>query len=245
MYANISFVDFVSLPISLSLTNTSGKTQTVPGLPTGGLSTINSLLQAQTKTDGCKGWGNLIVRNSAGNILRALSPNNGNILRPGDFGNYFDPYVNAVLAQYASGQTFTCTVNGQVYTGHTTPSSSGAAITIGPEVFPRPSTTDIFSSNTGPFVTGGDSLRNVMIPQLAAAFNRSTLLAANAMPAPLVAFYQNAITNHYARIVHQVVTDGMGYAFPYDDVPPSSGGDQSGFVSDGAPVNLTVVVGSG
>jgi hypothetical protein len=245
MYANISFVDFVSLPIALSLTNTSGTTQTVPGLPTGGLSTISSKLQAQTRADGCKGWTNLIVRDKSGSILRVLSPNNGNVLQPGGFGNYYDAYVNSVLAHYASGPTFTCTVNGQTYTGHTTPSSSGAAISIGPEVFPRPNTADIFSSNSGPFATGGDSLRNVMIPQLAAAFNRSTLLASNTMPAPLSSFYQNSITNHYSRIVHQVVTGGKGYAFPYDDVPPSSGADQSGYVSDGAPVNMTVTVGTG
>jgi hypothetical protein len=244
MYANITFVDFVSFPIAISLTNISGATQTVAGLPSGGLTTICNQLQTQTQTDGCQGWTDLIIRDKSGNLLRALSANNGNVINPGSFGSYYDPYVWSVLSHYTNGQTFTCTVNGQAYTGSCNPSTSSAAITLGTETFPRPSTTDIFSSNSGPFATGSDSLRNTFIPQLAAAFNRSTLLVSNALPAPLSAFYQNAVTNHYSRIVHSVVTGGKGYAFAYDDVPPASGGDQSGYVSDGAPTNMTVTVGT-
>jgi glycosyl hydrolase family 64 (putative beta-1,3-glucanase) len=244
MYANITFVDFVSFPIALSLTNTSGATQSVAGLPSGGLTTICNQLQAQTQNDGSQGWTDLIIRDKSGNLLRALSANNGNVINPGSFGNYFDSYVSSVLSHYTNGQTFTCSVNGQTYTGSCNPNSSSAAITLGSETFPKPNTADIFSSNSGPFVTGSDSLRNTFIPQLAAAFNRSTLLVSNTLPAPLSAFYQNAVTNHYSRIVHSVVSGGKGYAFPYDDVPPSSGGDQSGYVSDGAPTNMTVTVGT-
>jgi len=243
MYANITFVDFVSFPIALSLTSTSGATQSVPGLPNGGLGSIANQLQAQTNTDGNQGWSRLVIRDKSGNLLRALSANNGNVINPGSFGDYYDPYVSAVLSHYTNGQTFTCTVNGQNYTGSCNPNSSSGAITIGTEVFPRPNTGDIFSSNSGPFATGSDALRNTLIPQLAAGFNRSSLLVSNALPSPLNSFYQNSITNHYSRIVHNVVAGGKGYAFPYDDVPPVLGGDQSGFVSDGAPVNMTVTVG--
>jgi hypothetical protein len=92
-------------------------------------------------------------------------------------------------------------------------------------------------------MTGQDGERNTIIPALAAAFNRSTLLTTNQIPSPLSTFYENSITNHFSRIVHSVVIGGKGYAFPYDDVPPSDGSDQSGYVSDGTPVNLTLTVG--
>ena len=58
-------------------------------------------------------------------------------------------------------------------------------------------------------------------------------------------YYKNAITNHYSRILHQVSLDGKGYGFPYDDVAPNGGSDQSGFVADGAPTLWTIAVGGG
>jgi len=239
MYANISFVDFVSLPISLSLTNASGATSTVPGLPPGGLTSVCNQLRAQTASDGVKGWTNLIVDYKiSGTPLRALSPNNGLVLRPTDFAGYFEPYVAEVFAAHAATPV-SVQINSGLYSGNT---ASGSLV-LGSEAFARPSTADILSCDSGPFATGADGLRNTLIPQLAAAFNRSTLLETAQMPSPLATFYQNKVTNHYARIVHGVITGGKGYAFPYDDVPPSSGGDQSGYVSDPNPVNMTLAVG--
>jgi hypothetical protein len=58
-----------------------------------------------------------------------------------------------------------------------------------------------------------------------------------------VSFYQNPITNHYSRIVHEQHLDGRGYAFPYDDVVASGGSDQSGSVYDGQPQSLTIAIG--
>ena len=55
-------------------------------------------------------------------------------------------------------------------------------------------------------------------------------------------YYTNAITNHYARIVRATTIDGRGYAFPYDDVAPAGGADQSGPVSDPAPALLTMTL---
>jgi hypothetical protein len=238
VYANISFVDFVSLPVSMSLLNASGVTQTVGGLPGDGLARVCDGLKTQSAGDGIQGWSNLVVYGQSGQPLRALSPNNGILLRPNDFAGYYDGYVDAVLAGYQSSQ-FTLQTN-NTYTCKTTPST----LEIGnSEVFQRPSTADIFSSNSGPFMTGQDGERNTIIPALAAAFNRSTLLTTNQIPSPLSTFYENSITNHFSRIVHSVVIGGKGYAFPYDDVPPSDGSDQSGYVSDGTPVNLTLTVG--
>ena len=40
LFANITYVDFVYIPIALTLANTSGVFQTAPGLPANGLETI-------------------------------------------------------------------------------------------------------------------------------------------------------------------------------------------------------------
>jgi hypothetical protein len=54
-----------------------------------------------------------------------------------------------------------------------------------------------------------------ILPRLAAAINRSTLLIDASPPdGEDPAYYQaNAITNHYARIVHATATGGRGNAF--------------------------------
>lgn len=76
-----------------------------------------------------------------------------------------------------------------------------------------------------------------ILPRLAAAFNRSTLLTDSGQPdgENPADYYTSAITNHYARIVHTTMIDGRGDAFPYDDVAPAAGADQSGAVFDPAP----------
>jgi hypothetical protein len=51
------------------------------------------------------------------------------------------------------------------------------------------------------------------------------------------------MTNHCARIAHATTLDHRGYAFPYDDVAPADGADQSGAVSSGSPSLLTVTLG--
>lgn len=75
-------------------------------------------------------------------------------------------------------------------------------------------------------------------------FNRSVLLTEDVTPnVDASAYYQDSVTNHYARIVHGANTDGRGYAFSFDDFMPTGGEDQSGAVQDGAPQLLTVTVG--
>lgn len=52
LYANITYVDFVSIPISMTLTNTSGATQHISGMPANGLATVCNGLIAQNNADG-------------------------------------------------------------------------------------------------------------------------------------------------------------------------------------------------
>ena len=243
LFINISYVDFVCLPISLTLLNTSGATQHVSGMPANGLNTICSGLIAQNAVDGA-GWNQLIVTTTAGN-LRALSPNDGIIMNPSLFSGYYANYVNAVWSRYTNAPL---TIDTQAQWGTVIGQVSNGLLTF-PEIgtFSQPSAADIFSCSTGPFAAAPTNTAAMgdITARLAAAFNRSTLLLDNVQPDDEVvsSYYSTSPTNHYARIVHAANLDGRGYAFPYDDVGPSGGADQSGSISDGSPSLLTVAVG--
>ena len=241
LYVNISNVDFVCLPVSLQLQNSSGTVTTVEGLPADGLDTVASELVAQGEKDG-QGWGQLIVNSPSGGTLRVLSPNSGIVLYPSLLETYFQSYVSQVWSKYASADL---TVNTQTSWGNVVGTASNGELTFGSVgSFAQPASKDIFSCSTGPFAGGSAELLNIGA-RLAAAFNRSTLLIDSEQPEGEVVstYYQASVTNHYARICHATSLDGKGYAFPYDDVGPSSGVDQSGFLSDPSPALLTVSVG--
>ncbi len=242
LFANISMVDFVCIPVALNLTDSAGNQQTVQGLPAGGLDTVCAGLTAQASTDG-QGWNNLIVT-SNGQNLRALSPTNGIVMNSGLFSGYYDNYVAQVWQMYSSA---TFTVDTQASFGTVTGRVSGGALTFpGVGSFGQPSAADIFGCNSGPFNPAGMSAEMLAIlPRLAAAFNRSTLLIDSSQPdgENPPGYYANATTNHYARIVHATTLDHRGYAFPYD-VAPTGGADQSGAVSSGSPSLLTITLGS-
>jgi hypothetical protein len=271
LFINISYVDFVSLPISLTVTDTNGTSQHVSGLPSNGLATVCSNLTAQNKVDGA-GWDQLIIQNEGQN-LRALSPNTGIIMNANLFTGLFQSYVNQVWNKYTSQSLQIDTqaqwgvVSGKVVNGLLTFTGVGT--------FAQPGTRDIFSCSTGPFAaspTNTGEMGNIGA-RLAAAFNRSTLLIDSVQPddeiigsvstflpnfnqnpthnstlmlpahvcaksitdSSLPQYYATSPTNHYARIVHAANLDGRGYAFPYDDVGPSGGADQSGSIADGSP----------
>lgn len=243
LYINISYVDFVSLPIGLQLENTSGTVTTVEGLPSTGLDTVCDGLKAQTATDGA-GWSDLIIQNSSGANLRALSPNSGITMNSSLFSNYFDSYVQQVWAKYGSGTGLV--IDTQASWGTMNGTVSDNVLSFGSSVgsFSVPTSADIFSCSSGPFATSTDEM-GAIGARLAAAFNRSTLLLDSDQPgdAAVADYYTNPITNHYSRLMHATYLDGKGYAFPYDDVAPTGGADQSGSLFDPSPKLLTVTVG--
>jgi hypothetical protein len=243
LFANITMVDFTCLPVGLTLTDTSGASQSVAGLPAGGLDTVCAGLTAQAAADG-NPWTDLIVT-SGGQNLRALSPANGAVLDPSFLAGYFDSYVSQVWQQYESA---TLTVDTQASYGTVTGQVNDGLLTFtGVGSFARPATGDILSCATGPFGTAGMSGEMLaIIPRLAAAFNRSTLLTDSDQPdgENPADYYANAVTNHYARIVHATLAGGLGYAFPYDDVTPTNGVNQAGPVASASPALLAVTLGS-
>ncbi|KAK6613544.1 glucanase B [Botrytis cinerea] len=218
IYANISYVDFVSLPISMKLIPENGRPQEIHGLKADALETICEGLRAQSRIDGA-GWDKLVVE-SGGQKLRVLSPNH----EPG-FDGYYESYVNEVWDKYTHTPLI---VDTQAEWG---------------KVEGRPSTADIFSCSSGPFSNNAGPT-GPLTARISAAFNRSTLLSNNHQPHKerVSEFYRHKVSNHYARLVHEANHHGRGYAFPYDDVSSGMETDQSGFVS-GWPKSFTVSIG--
>jgi len=258
LFANITYVDFVSIPISLALTSTNPATpsQRVLGIPPSGLTTIASALLAQHARDSAD-WDKLIIVSPSTSLpLRALSPNSAIKLFSSSgtplFKNYYAPYVSAVWSKY---RTTPLTLNTQsqwgTLNGAVSPSTNRLTFP-GVGSFAPPETEDIFSCSTGPFAPqagpNGEAMGNISA-RLAAALNRSTLLRNSVQPdgERVSDYYRDGVTNHYARVVHEASVDGRGYAFPYDDVNPSggdtAGGDAAGTVSDGSPGVFVVSVG--
>ncbi|EHA49120.1 hypothetical protein MCOR27_001098 [Pyricularia oryzae] len=248
LFANISYVDFVNHPIALVLESNSRGPQRVEGMPADGLATVAQKLTEQNGRDGA-GWDRLLIRQiGSGKLLRAVSPNTGMNLFSGLFATYYDGYVNQVWQKYSGTDL---TVNTQFTWGVVKGRVANGLLAFGSVgSFGQPSTRDIFSSDSGAFAPpAGDNqeqLRNIAA-RLAAAFNRSTLLINANQPdgEQISTYYTNTVTNHYSRILHEVNIDKRGYAFPYDDVVPSGGGDQAGTVNDGNPKVLTIVLGGG
>lgn len=235
------------LPIALTLTSTSGATEHVGGLPSNGLANVCNGLIAQNSTDGA-GWEQLVITNNGSN-LRALSPSNGIVFNNSLFENYWTDYINSVWSYYVSTPLV---VDTQASWGTVTGNTSNDRTQLvfsGVGSFSKPAAADIFGANSGAFAaqaTNTAELLNIGA-RLDAAFNRSTLLIDSDQPddEKVSTYYTNSVTNHYARIVHAANVDGRGYCFPYDDVTPTGGADQSGFVSDPTPSNLLVTVGGG
>ncbi|KAL8663663.1 MAG: hypothetical protein Q9168_008056 [Polycauliona sp. 1 TL-2023] len=249
LFCNISYVDFVSLPISLDLTEQSGNQQHVTGFGANGLQDMVKSLKAQKDADN-QPWDSLIYAND-GNVIRIMSPNTFIEANRSLFQGYFEPYINQVWDKYKNDELSIDTQNGQWGSVRgkvgdndvlTMSSQEGKDYT-----FTKPSTADIFSCSSGPFPTSNDEYGNLGA-RIAAGFNRSTLMASTSQPNQPSAkeYYKDPHpTNHYSRIVHECNMDKLGYAFPYDDVTPADGQDQSGKVADPAPRDFTVTIGGG
>ncbi|KXJ97696.1 glucanase B [Microdochium bolleyi] len=249
LFVNISYVDFIALPIALNLRNRAGREQVVRGIPDGGLDSVADRLQQQQARDGA-GWGSLVVKAPNGSNLRALSPNSARVMNNGLFQGYYQAYVDQVWAKYA---TQDLSINTQAQWGVRTGRvrDNGLLTFDGLGAFAKPSAGDIFSCSTGPFGGYPEATRDAMGnlgARIAASLNRATMLSNANQPdgERVSAYYTAGVANHYSRIVHEVNIDGRGYAFPYDDVVPSGTEqpEQAGTAFDGDPDVLTITLGS-
>ncbi|MDX2682803.1 glycoside hydrolase family 64 protein [Streptomyces soliscabiei] len=229
LWLNSTQVDMFSAPYAVGVQRADGSTVSTGHLRTGGYDGFFAALRAQPG-----GWANLVQSRPDGTVLRALSPLYG--VETGALpANVMDDYVNRVWQKYA---TTTLTVTpfadqpGTKYYGRVSggvmnfSNASGTVLTS----FRKPDAASIFGCHSL-LDAPNDAVRGPISRTLCAGFNRSTLLVDSNQPDTTTAnFYQDAVTNHYARKVHAQMADGKAYAFAFDDV-----GQQESLVHDGAP----------
>ncbi|MCX5064105.1 glycoside hydrolase family 64 protein [Streptomyces sp. NBC_00461] len=229
LWLNSTQVDMFSAPYAVGVQRADGSTATTGHLKPGGYNGFFSALRGQPG-----GWANLIQTRSDGTVLRALAPGYG--LENGALpASAMDDYVSRVWQKYAAS-TLTVTpftdqpdtkyfgrVSGNVMNFT---NSSGAVVTS----FQKPDADSIFGCHKL-LDAPNDQVRGPISRTMCAGFNRSTLLANPNQPDTTTAnFYQDAVTNQYARKIHAQMADGKAYAFAFDDV-----GNQESLVHDGSP----------
>ncbi|MFI1532839.1 glycoside hydrolase family 64 protein [Streptomyces anandii] len=230
LWINSTQVDMFSVPYAVGVQRADGSTVSTGHLKSGGYNGVFGALRAQSG-----GWGGLIQTRSDGTVLRALSPGHG--LETGALpGGVLDDYINRVWQKYAS-TTLTVTPfadqPGTRYYGRVSgnvmnfTNSSGAVVTS----FQKPDADSVLGCHKL-LDAPNDQVRGPISRTLCAGFNRSTLLVNPNQPDTSASgFYQDPVTNHYARIIHERMADSRAYAFAFDDV----GGHES-LVHDGAPL---------
>ncbi|WP_030665385.1 glycoside hydrolase family 64 protein [Streptomyces cellulosae] len=229
LWLNSTQVDMFSAPYAVGVQRADGSTVNTGHLEPGGYNAVFDALRAQPG-----GWAGLVQTRSDGTVLRALSPGHGvgNGALP---ASVLDDYINRVWQKYA---TATLTVTpfadqpGTKYYGRVSgnvmnfTNGAGAVVTS----FQKPDADSVFGCHKL-LDAPNDAVRGPISRTLCAGFNRSTLLVNPTQPDTSAAnFYQDAVTNHYARAVHARMADGKAYAFAFDDV-----GQHESLVHDGSP----------
>ncbi|GGM11839.1 hydrolase [Promicromonospora citrea] len=232
LWINSTQVDFFSAPYQTGLRTAGGELRHTGMLKPDGWDNVVSALSQQD------GWDGLAQTGPDGNVLRVLSP--GHAVGTGQIGaDVLSDYVDRVWAKYSS-ETLTVvpyahepetkffgTVAGDTMTFTDT---SGAVVAT----FPRPSGESIFGC-AGDLAAPNDDV-GAIARTLCAGFNRSSLLDSATQPTDDPAgFYQDAVTNYYAKFIHEQMADGKAYAFAFDDVV-----NQESLVHDGDPAEAFI-----
>ncbi|MFJ1643632.1 glycoside hydrolase family 64 protein [Streptomyces sp. NPDC088258] len=229
LWINSTQVDMFSAPYAVGVKAPDGTTKTTGHLKAGG---YNGFLNALRNQSG--GWGNLIQTRADGTVLRALAPGHG--IESGALpASVMNDYINRVWTKYASS-TLTVTPFGDQpntkYFGRVSgntmnfTNSAGAVVTS----FQKPDADSVFGCYKL-LDAPNDLVRGPISRTLCAGYNRSTLLSnANQPDTSSANFYQDGVTNHYARAIHAQMADGKAYAFAFDDV-----GNHESLVHDGDP----------
>ncbi|GGQ05848.1 sugar hydrolase [Streptomyces pseudogriseolus] len=229
LWLNSTQVDMFSAPYTVGVRRGDGTTLSTGKLRPGGYNGVFNALRGQSG-----GWGNLIQTRSDGTVLRALSPLYG--VETGALpASVMDDYINRVWNKY-TGTDLVVTPFGDRpdvrYTGRVSggvlrfTDRSGNVVTT----FQKPDASSVFGCHRL-LDAPNDQVRGPISRTLCAGFNRSTLLTNPHQPDPSAAgFYQDPVTNHYARVIHAQMADGKAYAFAFDDV-----GNHESLVHDGDP----------
>lgn len=271
---NPSYVDFAAMSLDLTVESAKAKMYRVPGLEADALDKICSELRAQTQRDN-QSWAAMCLTDGDGHNLRAISPSQYLALHWDDpMAMYYNEYVDKVWEKYTDqnltintqddgsggkvelGRNFICKVKPEDDLlwcgGEDVPSENYS--------FRKPTTFEIMGCVQGsqdqsaqdrsPFTVTGSN-QSMIVPRLCAAFDRSTLLLEEGHIQPnskITAdqYYNETITNHYSRIIHERLMNHTGYAFAYDDTNPVSDqdttGNAAGVIQDADPQLLLITV---
>ncbi|KFY47292.1 hypothetical protein V494_00047 [Pseudogymnoascus sp. VKM F-4513 (FW-928)] len=245
IYADISFVDFVGMPIGLTLKSADG-VQTVLGTDSEAVAGVCSALKEQAAIDGAP-WDALCVTDEAGTLLRIMAPADYISLENNAFSDYWTDYVNQVWEHYTDNPL---TIDTQTDNGKVACTVVGDEMTCAGDNrgYAKPGPVDIFGCDRGPFAIAEDDngIHRAVVPRLCAAFVRSTLLIPGGDVQPSLSsenYYTVSPTNYYSKFVHEHELDGLGYAFAYDDVAADGQPSAAGLVNNPNPEVLTVVIG--
>jgi hypothetical protein len=218
MFCNTTSVDMFGVPAEITLAG--AETQTVGTFKPGARAAIFAAIAAEPA------FAPLIVDD-----LRVIAPGHG--LEAGKFpSDFYDPYVDEVLATYA-GTDLRISTNAGTFTGRV--QGDSFVFDKGAAAMARPSTRDILFCD-GNLAAPNDGVTGPVAAVLGAAYNRSTLLTSADQPTTDPAtFYTETVTNHYSRVLHENVADGKIYGFAFDDVA-----DFASFIQDTAPTRFTL-----
>ena len=240
VWVNPTYVDFVGLPIAMEMVF-NDYVLNVSGLPVDGVKQVCDLLKVEEDKDGYP-WSTLCLKDDKGEPIRVLSPEH----RPSGFARYFDDYINQVWSRFGGDSiTFDLQSNEPLVSCRMNGDSMVCDSAKLP--FSKPATSDIWGCNSGPFANTGEACHDHTGSRLCAAFHRATLLLPGGAIQPNLSVnkYYPGDTPHnkYARIVHEVQVDHMGYTFPYDDVKPDFNSEVSGTISGDNPKVLRIYAG--
>ncbi|MFI9354375.1 beta-1,3-glucanase family protein [Streptomyces lydicus] len=221
MYCNTTMVDMFSVPLAIRLTG--ARDQTTGTLKDGARARIFSDVK------GAEGFDRLVIGDK-----RVIAPGHG--LDSGLFAkDYFAPAVDEAWSAYA-GKDLSVTTDAGTFTGRV----SGDRLTFtgpGTVSFAKPSTRDVLFCD-GSLAAPNDGTTGPVAAVLGAALNRSTLTSQARQPTTdPAAFYQQRLTNHYAKAMHAATRDGKAYGFAFDDVAGFAS-----YIEDSAPKEITLTL---
>ncbi|MER5884957.1 glycoside hydrolase family 64 protein [Streptomyces sp. NPDC001941] len=236
LWLNSTQVDMFSAPYSVGVTGADGATRSAGRLKPGGYRGVVDTLRARPG-----GWANLVQTRSDGTVLRVLSPGHGvgtGALPAGTMADYIDrvwrKYATSALTVTPFADQPNVRYTGRVSGGTMNfTNAQGAVVTS----FQKPDSDSVFGCHKL-LDAPNDQVRGPISRTLCAGFNRTTLLTNPSQPDTSAAgFYQDAVTNQYAREIHARMADGRAYAFAFDDV-----GAHESLVHDGNPQKASVTL---
>ena len=235
IWLNSSQVDMFAVPHAVSVTGSDGQTAKTGELEAGGRNTVIDAMKDNESFSG------LVQTRDDGTVLRVLSPGKG-----ADGGNfdpdYLAPYIDEAWAAYANtdltvqpfadqpDKVFKGRTSGDVMTF--TDSTGAQAAT-----FTKPTTANVWGCD-GNLGAPNDLVVGPIARSLCAALQRTTLGTQKVEPSTDAStFYQNDLTNEYAKVIHEQMVDGKAYAFAFDDVA-----NQESLVHSGDPTSIAITL---